>query len=90
MTYSNDWFQRSPHDPDQTFTPISNEIAPWSFDGFPKIVAYAQLAIKGMSDFDYPSISWEKDWRCRNWIQAPPFYFGSGLYMSMDDTIAHT
>jgi hypothetical protein len=40
--------------------------------------------------FDYPSIDWEKDWRCRNWIQAPPFYFGSGLYMSMDDTIAHT
>lgn len=94
MTYSNDWFQRSPHNPDQTFTPITppgvSNIAPWVFDGNPKIVAYAQMAIKGLFASDYPSIDWEKDWRCRNWIQAPPTYFGSGLYMSMDDTIAHT
>ena len=48
------------------------------------------MAIKGLFEFDYPSIVWEKDWRCRNWIQAPPFYFGSGMYMSVDDTIAHT
>ncbi len=94
MTYSNDWFQRSPHSPDQTFTPITppgaSNIAPWEFDGNPKIVAYAQMALKGLFKFDYPSIDWEKDWRCRNWIQAPPFYFGSGMYMSQDDTIAHT
>ncbi|MBW2704611.1 MAG: hypothetical protein JRF33_27660 [Deltaproteobacteria bacterium] len=48
------------------------------------------MAIKGLFEFDYPSIRWEKDWRSRNWIQAPPFYFGSGMYMSLDDTIAHT
>ena len=94
MTYSNDWFQRSPHVPDQTFTAITppgtSNIALWDFDGSPKVVAYAQMTIKGLFQYDYPSIDWEKDWRSRNWIQAPPFYFGSGLYMSMDDTIAHT
>jgi hypothetical protein len=94
MTYSNDWFQRSPHRPDQTNTPITppgaSNLATWEFDGNPKIVAYAQMAIKGLFQYDYPSIDWEKDWRSRNWIQAPPFYFGSGMYMSMDDTIAHT
>lgn len=94
MTYSNDWFQRSPHVPDQTNTPITppgtSNIALWDFDGNPKIVAYTQMAIKGLFKFDYPSINWAKDWRSRNWIQAPPYYFGSGMYMSMDDTIAHT
>jgi hypothetical protein len=94
MTYSNDWFQRSPHSPDQTNTPITplgtSNLALWDFDGNPKIVAYTQMAIKGLFKFDYPSIDWEKDWRSRNWIQSPPFYFGSGMYMSMDDTIAHT
>jgi len=94
MTYSNDWFQRSPARPDQTNTPITppgaGNLATWEFDGNPKIVAYAQMAIKGLFEFDYPSISWARDWRSRNWIQAPPFYFGSGMYMSLDDTIAHT
>lgn len=94
MTYSNDWFQRSPHNPDQTNTPITapgtSNLALWEFDGNPKIVSYTQMAIKGLFKFDYPSINWEKDWRSRNWIQAPPFYFGSGMYMSLDDTIAHT
>lgn len=94
MTYSNDWFQRSPHVPDQTNTAITppgiGNLAEWTFDGNPKIVAYAQMAIKGIFQFDYPSIDWEKDWRSRNWIHSPPYYFGSGMYMSMDDTIAHT
>jgi hypothetical protein len=94
MTYSNDWLQRSPHNPDQTNTPITppgtSNLALWEFDGNPKIVAYAQMAIKGLFKYDYPSIDWERDWRSRNWIQAPPFYFGSGMYMSMDDTIAHS
>ncbi len=94
MTYSNDWFQRSPHIPDQTNTPITppgvSNLASWEFDGNPKIVAYAQMAIKGLFQFDYPSIGWENDWRSRSWIQSPPFYFGSGMYMSLDDTIAHT
>jgi hypothetical protein len=94
MTYSNDWLQRSPRVPDQTNTPITppgaSNLAMWEFDGNPKIVAYTQMAIKGLFESDYPSIDWEKDWRSRNWIQAPPFYFGSGMYMSLDDTIAHT
>ena len=33
MTYSNDWFQRSPHNPDQTNTPITppgtSNLASW-------------------------------------------------------------
>jgi len=94
LTYSNDWLQRSPKIPDQTNTPITppgaSNLATWEFDGNPKIVAYAQMAIKGLFKHDYPSIDWAKDWRSRNWIQAPPFYFGSGMYMSIDDTIAHT
>ena len=80
--------------PDQTNTPITppgvSNLHKWTFDGNPKIVAYTQMAIKGLFKYDYPSIDWEKDWRCRNWIQAPPFYFGSGMYISQDDTIAHT
>lgn len=94
MTYSNDWFQRAPYSADQTNTLITppgvGNLALWEFDGNPKIVAYAQMAIKGLFKSDYPSIDWEKDWRSRNWIQAPPFYFGSGMYMSINDTIAHT
>jgi hypothetical protein len=94
MTYSNDWLQRSPYRPDQTNTAITppgvSNLGTWEFDGKPKIVAYAQMAIKGLFEFDYPSINWGRDWRSRNWIQAPPYYFGSGMYMSLDDTIAHT
>ena len=94
LTYSNDWLQRAPHIRDQTNTPITppgaSNLAKWEFDGNPKIVAYAQMAIKGLFKFDYPSINWAQDWRSRNWIQAPPFYFGSGMYMSLNDTIAHT
>jgi hypothetical protein len=96
MTYSNDWFQRRAlSDPnDQTFTPITplgaSNLATWTFDNQPKIVAYAQMAIKGLFNYEYPSIAWEQDWRSRNWIQAPPFYFGSGMHMSLDNRIAQT
>jgi hypothetical protein len=94
MTYSNDWFQRPPYANDQTNTPITppgaQNLATWTFDNQPKVVAYAQMTIKGLYNYEYPSIPWEQDWRCRNWIQAPPFYFGSGMYMSIDDRMAHT
>lgn len=77
-----DWFNTS-----QLYTPITYP-APnadrWVFDGELLPVGYFQLALKGIHDYDYPTISWEKDWRCRNWIQAPPFYLGEGLYMSDD------
>lgn len=90
VMYQNDWFNLS-----QTYTPMTppgaGEIARWVFsDTNPVPVAYAQLVIKGMSEFNYESINWAKDWRCRNWIMSPPFYFGNSLYMSEDTTIAHT
>lgn len=82
-----DWFNTS-----QLYTSISQpgNPDPWVFDGDLLPVGYFQLALKGNRDHDYPSIGWEKDWRCRNWIQAPPFYDGKGLYMSEDAIIAHT
>ncbi|NNM28303.1 MAG: hypothetical protein HKO57_02185, partial [Akkermansiaceae bacterium] len=90
INYANDWFQK-----DQLNTPMTPpgraNVARWVFsDGEPVPVAFCQLVIKGLSEFEYESISWAQDWRSRNWIQAPPFYFGSGLYISEDDGIAHT
>jgi hypothetical protein len=79
-------------DTDQYLTPITppNRPAPWIFDDALLPVAYMQLAIKGIHDHDYDTIGWAQDWRCRNWIQAPPFYLGKGLYMSDDATIGNT
>lgn len=78
-------FLSSPTAPDPWFlpgqTPPDGQLVP---------VAYFQLALKGIHDHDYPSINWERDWRCRNWLQAPPFYHGKGLFMSEDSTIGHT
>jgi Tfp pilus assembly protein PilV len=90
VMYQNDWFNLS-----QTYTSMTpsglGEVARWVFsDSSPVPVAYAQLVIKGVSQFDYESINWDKDWRSRNWIQAPPFYFGNSLYISEDPKIAHT
>ena len=89
INYAIDWLNKS-----QRRTPItpagSTNIARWVFDGRPNPVSFCQLVIKGLSEFNYESIDWDKDWRCRNWIQAPPFYFGSGMYISEDETIAHT
>jgi type II secretory pathway pseudopilin PulG len=90
LTYNNDWFQV-----DQTYTPITGPepggIARWTFtDTAPLPVAFVQLAIKGQSAIDYESIDWEQDWRTRNWMQAPPFYYGNMLYISEDDKIAQT
>jgi hypothetical protein len=62
----------------------------WAYDERPLPVAYTQLVIKGVSEFDHESISWKKDWRCRNWLHAPPSYFGSATFISETDTIAHT
>ncbi len=90
VMYQIDWFNLA-----QTYTSMTpsgpGEIARWVYsDRNPVPVAYAQLVIKGLSEFDYESITWAKDWRSRNWIQSPPFYFGSNLYISENDTIAHT
>ena len=79
-----DWFNTA-----QLYTPISAP-TPWVFDGQLLPVGYFQLALKGLHDHSYDTISWESDWRCRNWIQAPPFYLGQGLYMSDDPVIGNT
>ncbi|MGE9271304.1 MAG: hypothetical protein ACQKBU_10925, partial [Verrucomicrobiales bacterium] len=89
VNYATDWFNKA-----QRTTPITppglSDVAYWLFDGQPNPIAFTQLVIKGLSTFDYQSISWDQDWRSRNWIQAPPYYFGSGMYISEDETIAHT
>lgn len=76
----------------QYYAPITppNDPSPWLLDGGLLPVGYMQLVLKGIHDHHYDTIGWEKDWRCRNWIQAPPFYVGKGLYMSDDPTIGHT
>jgi hypothetical protein len=88
FNYQIDWFNVG-----QTFAPITapNEPAPWIFDNFPAPVGYTQLTTKGLSEYNYESIpGWREDWRSRNWIQSPSFYFGHGLYISEQDDIAHT
>jgi hypothetical protein len=87
FTHHVDWFNTA-----QTYTSITppNDPSPWVFDGQLVPVGYFQLALKGIHDYEYPTINWERDWRCRNWIQAPPFYLGKGLYMSEDETIGNT
>jgi hypothetical protein len=86
VMYQNDWFNLA-----QTYTSMTPEITRWVFsDSRPVPVAYAQLVIKGWSKFDYESINWARDWRSRNWIHSPPFYFGNNLYMSEDATVAQT
>jgi hypothetical protein len=89
VNYAIDWLNKQ-----QRRTPITppgnGNIARWVFDGRPNPVSFAQLVVKGLSEFNYESIDWEKDWRCRNWIQAPPFYFGSGMYISENELTAHT
>jgi hypothetical protein len=90
MTYANDWFNKA-----QTMTPMTppglTNVARWVFsDSAPVPVAFSQLVIKGLSEYNYESIRWAKDWRCRNWIQSPPCYFGNNMYCSENDTIAHT
>ncbi len=68
-----------------------DNILKWNFDSSPTPVAYTQLVLKGLSEFDHESIpTWKKDWRCRNWLHAPPSYFGSGMFISEDLTTAHT
>jgi hypothetical protein len=99
VMYQNDWFNLA-----QTYTPMTPDPAPsdniatrpeniarWNFaDSSPVPVGYAQLVLKGMSESDHEGLAWREDWRSRNWIQAPPFYFGNNMYISEDNTTAHT
>ncbi len=88
--YAHDWFQK-----DQVNTPInpkgSTEIGKWQFaDNDPLPFAFNQFAVKTSSELEYESIDWEQDWRSKNWLQAPPYYFGSAQYISQDKKTAHT
>jgi hypothetical protein len=83
--YQIDWFNTA-----QTLTKITDETTYFSTSQDPVLVGYTQLAIKGLSQPSYETINWQEDWRTRNWIQSPPFYFGSGLYMSENPDTAHT
>ncbi|MFK7849842.1 MAG: hypothetical protein AB8D78_02590 [Akkermansiaceae bacterium] len=83
--YQIDWFNTS-----QTLTNITDETTYFSTSDDPVLVGYTQLALKGFSQSSYETINWKEDWRVRNWIQSPPFYFGNGLYMSEDASTAHT
>jgi len=90
LNYQIDWFKK-----DDTYAPITSpnptQLAAWSFaDENPLPVAYHQLVLKGLSKFGYESINWAQDWRGRNWIQSPPYYFGGGLYISENPATAHT
>jgi len=84
-----DWFNTTPA---QMYAPITmpGSPVPWIFDTQLLPIGYFQVALKGIHNHDYQTIGWERDWRCRNWIQAPPFYLGKGLYMSEDDVIGNT
>ena len=82
---------------EQAFAPITRlgSESGWIFDGQPYHVGYFQLALKSnFSSKDegwYDTINWAQDWRCRNWIQAPPFSLGKSLYINENDaTIANT
>lgn len=83
--YQIDWFNLS-----QTLTPVTSEMTYFTTSGDPVLVGYTQLALKSLSRSSYESISWEEDWRARNWIQSPPGYFGGGLYMSENAKTGHT
>ena len=88
-----DWLDESN---EQAFAPITRPGSEpgWIFDGQPYPVGFIQLALKSnFSSKDggwYDTINWSQDWRCRNWIQAPPFYLGKGLYLSNDPDTANT
>jgi hypothetical protein len=70
---------------------IPGNLQPWTFNGNIRPIAFAQLVLKGASHLDYDSINWSrKDWRSRNWIQAPPHYNGSATYISEALDIADT
>ncbi len=88
-----DWLDASNEQAFAPITPLGSEPG-WLFDGEPYPVGYIQLALKSTfsskNEGWYDTIVWEKDWRCRNWIQAPPFSLGQGLYINNDATIANT
>jgi len=87
--YQIDWFQKS-----QQMTPINADETgsptPLTETTDPLPVGYTMLTLKGISRLGM-SASWKKDWRSRNWLHSPPYYFGSALTMSEEsEARAHT
>ena len=87
--YQIDWFQESEHfqsvsrDENGSRNPLieTSDILP---------IAYTVMTLKTTNLIETSPAAWDEDWRSRNWLHSPPSYFGSGLYMSEDDTTAHT
>ncbi len=89
-SYQHDWFRPSESNT-QIIPQGTSNIAQWQFsDSEPVPVAFNQFTLKSSSEFDYESINWARDWRCKNWMQAPGQYFGSAQFISRDETIANT
>ena len=88
--YQHDWLRSSERN--TRITPAGNaNVGYWQFgDSEPVPFAFNQLAMKTSSELEYESISWEKDWRSKNWMQSPSYYFGGGLFISENKNIADT
>ena len=66
INYATDWLQKNQRDTPIT-PPGRSNVARWVFsDSEPVPIAFTQLVIKGLSEFNYESIRWDKDWRSRN------------------------
>lgn len=87
--YQHDWLSKAEGNTQITLSDSSG-IARWEFDDQPAPFAFMTVAMKSSSAMDYESIGWSEDWRCRNWVQAPPQYFGDALYASDDPQMLHT
>jgi hypothetical protein len=95
VSYQNDWFnvsqQREYITPNPRGAGGLGAINRWSYgDSNPVPIGYIQLVLKGQSPSDYESVNWGRDWRGRNWIYSPPYYFGHGMYASEDARTLHT
>lgn len=95
ISYQNDWFnvsqQREYITPNPRGAGGLGSICRFNYsDRNPVPIGYIQLALKGQSQSDYESVSWDRDWRGKNWIYSPPFYFGHNMYASENATTLHT
>jgi len=87
--YQIDWFQNS-----QLYQSITRDefggLMPLIETEDPLPVGYSLLTLKTTNRVEMPA-SWARDWRSRNWLHAPPYNFGGGLYMTEhSETRAHT
>ncbi len=93
--YQNDWFnvsqQREYITPNPRGAGGVGSINRFTYsDSNPVPIGYIQLALKGQSQSAFESISWDRDWRSKNWIYGAPFYFGHNMYASENAETLHT